>query len=149
MRQGIQRVLLWLKSGHRVQGLPEGLCRSCCRCAHGRQIHACRHGHFHSAECTSLRGYGTERRFVDRAIDRTCRPMGRGFRPSHRKRRVVARANQHLRSLRDHSYRVQYVVPLESGSSLELFMGRKAFAVIYLLSGLLASLTSIAWNPWA
>ena len=34
------------------------------------------------------------------------------------------------------------------GSSLELFMGRKAFAVIYLLSGLLASLTSIAWNPW-
>jgi len=34
------------------------------------------------------------------------------------------------------------------GSSLELFMGRKAFAVIYLLSGLMASLTSIAWNPW-
>jgi len=34
------------------------------------------------------------------------------------------------------------------GSSLELFMGRKTFAVIYLLSGLMASLTSIAWNPW-
>lgn len=34
------------------------------------------------------------------------------------------------------------------GSSLELFMGRKAFTVIYLLSGLMASLTSIAWNPW-
>jgi membrane associated rhomboid family serine protease len=34
------------------------------------------------------------------------------------------------------------------GSSLERFMGRKAFAVIYLLSGLMASLTSIAWNPW-
>ncbi len=35
------------------------------------------------------------------------------------------------------------------GSSLELFMGRKAFAVIYLLNGLAASLTSIAWNPVA
>jgi len=34
------------------------------------------------------------------------------------------------------------------GSSLELFMGRKAFAEIYLLSSLMASLTSIAWNPW-
>jgi membrane associated rhomboid family serine protease len=34
------------------------------------------------------------------------------------------------------------------GSSLELFMGRKAFTVIYVLSGLMASLTSIAWNPW-
>jgi membrane associated rhomboid family serine protease len=34
------------------------------------------------------------------------------------------------------------------GSSLELFMGRRAFTVIYLLSGLTASLTSIAWNPW-
>jgi membrane associated rhomboid family serine protease len=34
------------------------------------------------------------------------------------------------------------------GSSLELYMGRKAFAVIYVLSGLMASLTSIAWNPW-
>jgi membrane associated rhomboid family serine protease len=34
------------------------------------------------------------------------------------------------------------------GSSLERFMGRKAFAVIYVLSGLMASLTSIAWNPW-
>jgi membrane associated rhomboid family serine protease/Flp pilus assembly protein TadD len=34
------------------------------------------------------------------------------------------------------------------GSSLEIFMGRKAFAVTYLLSGLMASLTSIAWNPW-
>jgi membrane associated rhomboid family serine protease len=34
------------------------------------------------------------------------------------------------------------------GSSLELFMGRKAYAVIYLLSGLMASFTSIAWNPW-
>lgn len=34
------------------------------------------------------------------------------------------------------------------GSSLELFMGRKAFAVTYVLSGLAASLTSIAWDPW-
>ncbi len=34
------------------------------------------------------------------------------------------------------------------GSSLELFMGQKAYTVIYLLSGLMASLTSIAWNPW-
>jgi len=34
------------------------------------------------------------------------------------------------------------------GSTLELFMGRKAYTVIYLLSGLMASLTSIAWNPW-
>jgi len=34
------------------------------------------------------------------------------------------------------------------GSSLELFMGRKAYTVIYLLSGVMASLTSIAWNPW-
>ncbi len=34
------------------------------------------------------------------------------------------------------------------GSSLEILMGRKAFAVTYVLSGLMASLTSIAWNPW-
>ena len=34
------------------------------------------------------------------------------------------------------------------GSSLELFMGPKAFAVTYIVSGLAASLTSIAWNPW-
>jgi len=34
------------------------------------------------------------------------------------------------------------------GRSLEIFMGQKAFAVTYLLSGLGASLTSIAWNPW-
>lgn len=34
------------------------------------------------------------------------------------------------------------------GSSLELFMGRKTFTVTYILSGLAASLTSIAWSPW-
>jgi len=34
------------------------------------------------------------------------------------------------------------------GSSLELYMGRKAYTAIYLLSGVTASLTSIAWNPW-
>jgi membrane associated rhomboid family serine protease len=34
------------------------------------------------------------------------------------------------------------------GRSLEIFMGRKAFAMTYLLSGLMASLVSIAWNPW-
>jgi membrane associated rhomboid family serine protease len=34
------------------------------------------------------------------------------------------------------------------GSSLELFMGRAGFAVTYILSGLAASLTSIAWDPW-
>ncbi len=34
------------------------------------------------------------------------------------------------------------------GSALELYMGRKAYTVIYFLSGLMASLTSIAWNPW-
>lgn len=34
------------------------------------------------------------------------------------------------------------------GSSLELFMGRKTFLLIYLLSGLMASLSSIAWDPW-
>lgn len=34
------------------------------------------------------------------------------------------------------------------GSSLEIFMGREAFAVTYLLSGLMSSLVSIAWNPW-
>lgn len=34
------------------------------------------------------------------------------------------------------------------GSSLELYMGRKTYTVVYFLSGLTASLTSIAWNPW-
>jgi len=34
------------------------------------------------------------------------------------------------------------------GISLERFMGRTAFGVVYVLSGLMASLTSIAWNPW-
>ena len=34
------------------------------------------------------------------------------------------------------------------GSSLEIFMGQKAFAVTYILSGLMASLVSTAWNPW-
>jgi membrane associated rhomboid family serine protease len=34
------------------------------------------------------------------------------------------------------------------GRALELYMGRRAFAVTYLLSGLAASLTSVAWNPW-
>jgi membrane associated rhomboid family serine protease/cytochrome c-type biogenesis protein CcmH/NrfG len=34
------------------------------------------------------------------------------------------------------------------GRALELFMGRKAFTVTYLLSGLMASLVSVAWNPW-
>jgi len=34
------------------------------------------------------------------------------------------------------------------GSSLELYMGRKTYTVVYFLSGLTASLTSIAWDPW-
>jgi membrane associated rhomboid family serine protease len=34
------------------------------------------------------------------------------------------------------------------GSSLERFMGRKAFALVYLLTGSAGSLTSTAWNPW-
>ena len=34
------------------------------------------------------------------------------------------------------------------GVSLERFMGRAAFAVSYVLSGMTASLVSIAWNPW-
>jgi membrane associated rhomboid family serine protease/cytochrome c-type biogenesis protein CcmH/NrfG len=34
------------------------------------------------------------------------------------------------------------------GRALERFMGRKGFVLIYLLSGLASSLTSIAWNPW-
>jgi membrane associated rhomboid family serine protease len=34
------------------------------------------------------------------------------------------------------------------GRALELYMGRRAFAVTYVLSGLAASLTSVAWNPW-
>jgi membrane associated rhomboid family serine protease len=34
------------------------------------------------------------------------------------------------------------------GRTLEFFMGRKAFAVAYVLSGLAASLVSLAWNPW-
>lgn len=34
------------------------------------------------------------------------------------------------------------------GRALELYMGRLAFAVTYLLSGLMASLVSVAWNPW-
>jgi membrane associated rhomboid family serine protease len=34
------------------------------------------------------------------------------------------------------------------GTTLEPFMGRKVFGVMYVASGLAASLTSIAWNPW-
>jgi membrane associated rhomboid family serine protease len=34
------------------------------------------------------------------------------------------------------------------GRALEIFMGRRAFAVTYLLGGLMASMVSIAWNPW-
>src|SRR5882762_636713 len=34
------------------------------------------------------------------------------------------------------------------GRALELYMGRRAFGVSYLLSGLMASLVSVAWNPW-
>jgi membrane associated rhomboid family serine protease/Tfp pilus assembly protein PilF len=34
------------------------------------------------------------------------------------------------------------------GRALELYMGRRAFAVTYLLSGLMASMVSVAWNPW-
>jgi membrane associated rhomboid family serine protease len=34
------------------------------------------------------------------------------------------------------------------GSSLEPFMGRKVFGVMYVASGLAASLVSVAWNPW-
>jgi len=34
------------------------------------------------------------------------------------------------------------------GRALELYMGRRAFGVTYLLSGLMASLVSVAWNPW-
>jgi membrane associated rhomboid family serine protease/Flp pilus assembly protein TadD len=34
------------------------------------------------------------------------------------------------------------------GTTLEPFMGRKVFSVMYVASGLAASLTSIAWNPW-
>jgi membrane associated rhomboid family serine protease len=34
------------------------------------------------------------------------------------------------------------------GATLEPFMGRKVFGVMYVASGLAASLTSVAWNPW-
>jgi membrane associated rhomboid family serine protease/thioredoxin-like negative regulator of GroEL len=34
------------------------------------------------------------------------------------------------------------------GTTLEPFMGRKVFGVVYLASGLAASLVSVAWNPW-
>jgi rhomboid protease GluP len=34
------------------------------------------------------------------------------------------------------------------GRSLEFIMGRKAFAITYVASGLAASLTSLAWRPW-
>jgi membrane associated rhomboid family serine protease len=34
------------------------------------------------------------------------------------------------------------------GSTLEPFMGRKVFGVMYVASGLAASLTSVAWNQW-
>jgi len=34
------------------------------------------------------------------------------------------------------------------GRSLEFIMGRKAFAVTYLASGLAADMTSLAWRPW-
>jgi membrane associated rhomboid family serine protease/Tfp pilus assembly protein PilF len=34
------------------------------------------------------------------------------------------------------------------GRALEMLMGRKAFVLTYLLSGLAASLVSVAWNPW-
>jgi membrane associated rhomboid family serine protease len=34
------------------------------------------------------------------------------------------------------------------GRALEFYMGRRAFAVTYLLSGLMASLVSVGWNPW-
>lgn len=34
------------------------------------------------------------------------------------------------------------------GRSLEFLMGRAAFAIAYILSGLAASLVSLAWDPW-
>jgi membrane associated rhomboid family serine protease len=34
------------------------------------------------------------------------------------------------------------------GTTLEPFMGRKVFGVMYVASGLAASLVSVAWNPW-
>jgi membrane associated rhomboid family serine protease len=34
------------------------------------------------------------------------------------------------------------------GTTLEPFMGRKVFGVMYAASGLAASLVSVAWNPW-
>jgi membrane associated rhomboid family serine protease/Flp pilus assembly protein TadD len=34
------------------------------------------------------------------------------------------------------------------GRALEFYMGRKAFALTYLLSGFAASMVSVAWNPW-
>jgi membrane associated rhomboid family serine protease/cytochrome c-type biogenesis protein CcmH/NrfG len=37
---------------------------------------------------------------------------------------------------------------LDLGRSLEFLMGRKAFAVTYVLCGLAASLVSLAWDPW-
>lgn len=36
----------------------------------------------------------------------------------------------------------------ELGRALEFLMGRKAFILTYVLSGLAASLVSIAWDPW-
>jgi membrane associated rhomboid family serine protease len=37
---------------------------------------------------------------------------------------------------------------LDLGTTLEPFMGRKVFGVMYVASGLAASLVSTAWNPW-
>jgi len=34
------------------------------------------------------------------------------------------------------------------GTTLEPFIGRKVFGVMYVASGLVASLVSVAWNPW-
>lgn len=36
----------------------------------------------------------------------------------------------------------------ELGRSLEFLMGRKGFVVTYLVSGLAASMVSVAWSPW-
>ena len=40
------------------------------------------------------------------------------------------------------------MVPFDLGRSLEFIMGRKAFAITYIASGLSASLTSLTWRPW-
>ena len=37
---------------------------------------------------------------------------------------------------------------LNLGTTLEPFMGRKVFSVMYVASGLAASLVSVAWDPW-